>query len=61
MKKYIPFILGFVAGILPLQAVGQTLKDTTFQFNNKVIHVEDSIGQVKIKVYDNDSLAYKPV
>jgi len=61
MKKYIPFILGFVVGILPLKAVGQTLKDTTFQFNNKVIHVEDSIGQVKIKVYDNDSLAYKPV
>jgi len=61
MKKYIPFILGFVVGILPLKAVGQSVKDTIFQFNSKVIHVQDSIGQVKIKVFDNDSLAYKPV
>ena len=61
MKKYFPFILGFIVGILPLRAVGQTLNDTTLRFNNKVIHVQDSIGQVKIKVYDNDSLAYKPV
>ena len=61
MKKYIPFMIGFFIGILPLKAVGQTLKDSTFRFNNKVIHVQDSVGQVKIKVYDNDSLAYKPL
>ena len=61
MKKYIPFMIGFFVGILPLKAVGQTLKDSTFRFNNKVIHLQDSVGQVKIKVYDNDSLPYKPV
>ncbi len=61
MKKYIPFLLGFVVGILPLKAVETAQNDTTIRFNQKTIYLEDSIGQIKVKVYDNDSQSYKPI
>lgn len=61
MKKYIPFLLGLFVGILPIQAIEKVQNDTTIRFNKKVIHLEDSIGQVKVKVFDNDSTGYKPV
>jgi len=61
MKSYILFLLGFIIGILPLKAVEQAQNDTTIRFNKKIIHLEDSIGQVKVKVFDNDSLPYKPI
>jgi len=61
MKNYIPLLLGFFIGILPLKAVEQAQNDTTIRFNNKVINLEDSIGQMKVKVYDNDSTPYKPI
>jgi len=38
--------------------------DTTFHFNKKIIHVQDSIGQVKVKVFEatnKDSIPYKVV
>jgi hypothetical protein len=61
MKSYIPFLLGFIFGILPLKAVEKVQSDTTIRFNNKVIHLEDSIGHLKVKVYGNDSTLFKPV
>lgn len=61
MKTYIPFLLGLVIGILPLKAVEKVQNDTTIRYNNKVIHLEDSIGQLKVKVFANDSTAFKPV
>ncbi|MCE5332673.1 MAG: PorT family protein [Bacteroidales bacterium] len=61
MKKYVPFLLGFVVGILPLKAAETTQNDTTIRFNQKIIYLEDSIGQIKVKVYDNDSQSYKPI
>jgi len=61
MKNYIPLLLGLFIGISPLKAVEQTQNDTTIRFNNKVINLEDSIGQMKVKVYDNDSTPYKPI
>jgi len=42
-------------------AVDKAPNDTTIRFNRKVIHLEDSIGQVKVKVFDTDSVPYKPV
>lgn len=61
MKKYIPFLLGLFIGIFPLKAVERVQNDTTIRFNKKVIHLEDSIGQVKVKVYGTDSVPYKPL
>lgn len=61
MKKYILFLLGLFVGILPIQAIEKAQNDTVISFNKKVIHLEDSIGQVKVKVFDKDSMSYKPV
>jgi len=63
MKNYIPFLLGFAFGILPMQAVTteKAQRDTTIHFDNKVIQIEDSVGQLKVKVFANDSTPFKPV
>jgi hypothetical protein len=61
MKKYIPFLLGFFIGVLPMHATEVFQNDTTVRFNKKIIQLEDSIGQIKVKVYDNDSTAFKPI
>jgi len=61
MKKYIPFLIGLIVGYAPLKAVEKIQNDTTIRFNNKTIHLEDSTGQVKIKVYENDTIPFKPV
>jgi len=61
MKKCILFLMGYFLGVLPLMAVDKAPNDTTIRFNRKVIHLEDSIGQVKVKVFDTDSVPYKPV
>jgi len=61
MKNYIPFLLAFVVGLLPLKAAEKAQNDTTIRFNKKVIHLDDSIGQMKVKVFENDSMPYKTV
>ena len=61
MKNYMLILLGFVVGILPMQAFEKIQNDTTVRFNKKIIHLEDSIGQMKVKVYDTDSIPYKPL
>ena len=63
MKNYIPFLLGFIIGILPLKAVAveKLQRDTTIRFDNKMIQIEDSVGQLKVKVFGNDSIPFKPV
>lgn len=61
MKKVIPFILGLFLASHALFAAGEVQNDTTIQFNNKIIQLEDSIGQIKVKVFDNDSTPFKPV
>jgi hypothetical protein len=61
MKSYMLILLGFVVGILPMQAFEKIQNDTTIRFNKKVIHLEDSVGQMKVKVFDMDSIPYKPL
>ena len=61
MKKFIPLILGFLIGCLPVLSAEGTQNDTTVHFNKKLIQVQDSVGQVKIKVFDTDSVPYKSV
>lgn len=61
MKKIIPFLIGLLFGLLPLNAAETVNNDTTVIYKNKTVHLEDSIGQMKVTVYDNDSLPYKKV
>jgi len=68
MKKIIRFLLVSVTLSFPFlhaNASKKTLADTTFQFNQKTITVEDSIGQVRVKVFEtgstNDTIPYKQI
>lgn len=42
-------------------AHAQVVKDTTFIFNQKKIHLTDSLEQVKLKVYRSDTVEYKKI
>lgn len=59
----VPMVLSFP--ILQANASKETSADTTFQFNKKTIKVEDSIGQIKVKVFEtqseNDTVPYKQI
>jgi len=65
MKKIATLVfLSLLAG-LPAFADDSTVSDTTFTYRDKVIDIEDSVGQVKVKVYensgDNETKPYKQV
>jgi hypothetical protein len=61
MKKTIAFIIGFIIGSLHLSAAETAEMDTTIRFNKKIVEIKDSVGQVKVLVFDNDSIAYNKV
>ncbi len=64
MKKIILFAMALVVDFSISEAAELNQNDTTFHFNKKIIHVQDSIGQVKVKVFDatnKDSIPYKVV
>ena len=61
MKKYIAFLLGVILTVNMVNAVEQLKNDTVVHFNKKTIHLEDSIGQIKVKVFANDSTPYNKV
>jgi hypothetical protein len=49
--------------VLHANATELAKNDTTFRYRNKTIQMEDSVGKIKVKVYEmgtnNDTLAYK--
>jgi hypothetical protein len=59
MKKFIPFLLGLFLVTPALFAYGEAQNDTTIQFNKKTIHIEDSIGQIKVKIYDQNATPFE--
>jgi len=64
MKKFIFLPLLALLPFSAILATDATGKDTTILFNNKIIHIRDSVDQVNIKVnkiVKNDTTAYKPV
>ena len=61
MKKIIPFLIGFLLGLAQIVDAQTLTNDTTLQYKNKTIHLQDSIGQMKVIVFDNDSTPYKKV
>ena len=59
MKKLILFITAILLVSLSTKAVELAENDTTIRFNNKTIHIEDSIGQIKVKIYDQNDTPYE--
>jgi len=60
MKNSMSLLLGVILGVAPLYAAETAKKDTTINFNKKTVYLEDSVGQLKVKVFDNDG-TYKQV
>lgn len=46
---------------ITVNAQSQAVKDTTLIFNQKQIHVTDSVDQVKVQVYKTDTAEYKKI
>lgn len=61
MKKIILFLIMFIWISFSAKALETAQNDTTVRFNNKVIQLEDSVGQMKVKVYDQQGNPYNPV
>jgi hypothetical protein len=64
MKKIILFMMALVVAFTASNAAELNQSDTTFHFNKKIIQIQDSIGQVKVKVFEatnKDSIPYKAV
>jgi hypothetical protein len=61
MKKIIPFLIGYLFILVQISSAEKLASDTTLQYKNKTIQLQDSIGQMKVTVFDNDSIPYKKV
>jgi len=65
MKKITYLVLLSITIGLPAFAADGTNSDTTFTYHDKLFNIEDSTGQVRIKVYDsastNDTIPLKQV
>lgn len=61
MKKIIPLILGFMISILSAEANEIEKNDTIVKFNQKTIHIADSVGQMRVKVFDEENSPYSIV
>ena len=64
MKKIILLMMALVVAFTASNAAELNQSDTTFHFNKKIIQIQDSIGQVKVKVFEvtnKDSIPYKAV
>ena len=65
MKKIVFSIIVCFVAIATVSAFEISKADTTVFYNKKRIELKDSVGQMKVKVFDaagvNDSVPYKPV
>ncbi len=61
MKKIMLSFILFVCIFSDAIAFETAENDTTVYFRNKTIQIEDSIGQMRVKVFDQQGEEYKPV
>lgn len=61
MKKITLILIGFLISLVHLSAAELVSNDTTIFYNSKTVHLQDSIGQMKVTVFDADSLPYQKV
>lgn len=61
MKKLIFLVITLVWIGFAAQALEIAQNDTTIYFNDKIIQLEDSTGQMKVKIFDPQGEQYNPV
>lgn len=62
MKRNIAFILGLLITVFVVKAAPESAKsDTVIHYRKKIVHVQDSVGQVRVKVLSEDSVPYNKV
>lgn len=62
MKRNIAFILGLLAAVFVMNAAPVVAtSDTVVHFKKKIVHIQDSTGQVRVKVLSEDSVPYNKV
>jgi len=61
MKKYIAFVCVAMLATYTLKAANEAKNDTVVRFNNKIVQLADSVGQMKVKVFSKDSIPYQKV
>ncbi len=61
MKKIMLSLIVFVCIFSNAKAIETAENDTTVFFRNKTIQIEDSVGQMKVKVFDQQGEEYKPI
>ena len=61
MKKIIPLLIATFLLVNSVKAAVNLKNDTTIHFNSKIVQIQDSVGQIRVKVMDNDSNPYKQV
>ena len=61
MRKITITAIMLITSLMTFILPAQEKKDTTVVFNRKLIYIQDSIGQMKVRVMDKDSTEYKKV
>ncbi|MEA4839866.1 MAG: outer membrane beta-barrel protein [Bacteroidales bacterium] len=65
MKRITSLLFLSCFAILQVKAAETMLSDTTFRFHNRLINLEDSVDQIKVKIYEissrNDTTPFKQV
>lgn len=61
MKKLKLIVLTLISISLSSSLFAQQTKDTTVVFNRRIISIQDSLSQIRIKVMDKDSIEYKKI
>ena len=62
MKRNIAFILGLLAAVFVMNAAPVVAtSDTVVNFKKQIVHIQDSTGQVRVKVLSEDSVPYNKV
>jgi len=65
MKRIILLLFLSCFAILQVKAAETMLSDTTLRYHNRLINLEDSVDQIKVKIYDisskNDTTPFKQV
>lgn len=61
MKKIFALALIATITIIQVKAIDNVPTDTIVKYNQKTIQIKDSVGQVTVKVFDNDSTPFNKI
>lgn len=61
MKRILIVVIAFLTGLFAAFGSNIQVKDTLIRYNNKIIHIEDSIGKMKVEIRDSANQTMKPL